>query len=60
MNLAILSLIQSHGFRIQPRILNGIVSDTSKYPFYVQILNYNYQNGTQYEDRCGGSLLNDR
>lgn len=48
--------ISSNGFKIQPRVHNGIESDPTNYPFYVHVRQFDGDN--VYE--CGGSLLNDR
>lgn len=41
-----------YGFKIQPRVINGIESIPNDFPFYVSLQNKVY--------RCGGSLLSDR
>lgn len=41
----------SNGFRIKPRIINGIVADESVFPFYVNLL----AKGT--DKFCGGVLI---
>lgn len=42
-----------NGFKIQPRVLNGDISNPADYPFYV-LLEHNGNVG------CGGSLLSER
>lgn len=50
----------SHGYKIQPRIINGVISDTSKYPFFV-FLDVQLPNAdSSIESTCGAALLNDR
>lgn len=41
-----------HGFKIQPRVINGIESIPSDFPFFVSLQALGY--------RCGGSLISDR
>lgn len=51
--LAVLPIIVTiDGFIVQPRIINGIASNTSDYPFFVYI-----RFGGAY---CSGSLISDR
>lgn len=40
-----------HGFEIQPRIIDGLFSDVSQFPFYVYL-----ENGMA----CGGTLLSNK
>lgn len=42
----------SQAFKIQPRIINGVIADVNLYPFFVFI-----EDG---EKACGGSLLNEK
>lgn len=42
----------SNAFTIQPRIVNGVLSNAADFPFFVKIVNP--------EMLCGGALINDR
>lgn len=46
----------SAGFKIQPKIVNGVPSDPNTFKFFVQIRAF--KDNT--EVSCGGALLNDR
>lgn len=48
----VLQSIQSHGFHVQPKIVNGIESNPSYFPFFVNVENTEY--------RCGASLISNR
>lgn len=40
------------GFKIDPRIINGVKSNVSEFPFYVHL--------DMEQSTCGGSLISDR
>lgn len=47
-----------HGFVAQPKIVDGVVSDRSNFPFFVNVVSQ-----TQDGDKvvtCGGVILNER
>lgn len=50
--LFVLQFVSSHGFELQPRIINGIQSNSADYPFYVYI--------GRNDATFGGTLLSDR
>lgn len=58
--LKLLVLTICHGYKIQPRMLYGILSDTSEYPFFIQLRGFFYENDTRHVSICGGTLLNER
>lgn len=54
--LVLVALQLAHSFNIQPRILNGLQSNPSDFPFYVYF-------DVQFEYKtvfCGGTLISDR
>lgn len=58
--LVIFVLTICHGYKIQPRILNGMLSDSSEYPFFIQLHGLFYENDMRRVSICGGTLLNER
>lgn len=52
LNLIVLSFTTIQGYSVQPRIINGILSKPSDFPFFVHI---------SFEDsRCSATLISDR
>lgn len=54
--LAIFTLDISYGYKIQPRIVNGIKSNVHHYPFYVYVRSF----AGRISARCGAALISDR
>lgn len=54
--ISALLLVQSYGFQIQPKIMNGFDSKPSDFPHYVLLVATSEQGSSM----CGGSILSDR
>lgn len=52
--LLLLAVSMSHGFEIQPRILNGIESNPRDFPFFVNLV------GANSNKICGGTLISNK
>lgn len=50
----VLQLALSQGFKIQPRIVNGTLSNTSDFPYFVNIVR------EISSSKCSGTLISDR
>lgn len=56
----LLQFTYSHGFHIQPRIINGHRSNPQDFTFYVGITSFTVKNNQVYTGLCGASLISDR
>lgn len=52
-----LTLVNSYGYKLQSRIVNGVESNIRRYPFFVSLLTKDNENVTK---RCSASLISDR
>lgn len=47
-----------HGFIVQPKIVDGFLSDRGDFPFFVNVISKTQDGNTV--ATCGGSILNER
>ena len=51
-----LQIIYGNGFTIQPRIVNGVLSNPEAFPFYVFL----FKGDGRQAATCGGTLISDK
>lgn len=57
--IAIALILQSsacHGFAVEPKIIDGVVSNREEFPFFVNVI----AETAEQLFRCGGAILNER